>query len=73
MKVVFETGNCYIQDKTRAIKTPIEERNGASVFDLRRPKCQVNQERANNMGRLQALMENEENGNEGFVRQAGPS
>ena len=71
-KVVFETGNCYIQDKTRTIKTPIEERNGAYVFDLWRPKCPVNQERTINTGRFQALMENEENGNEGFVRQAGP-
>jgi len=33
-KVVFETGNSYIQDKTRTIKTPIEERNGAYVLHL---------------------------------------
>ena len=33
-KVVFEAGNSYIQDKTRTIKTPIEERNGAYVFDI---------------------------------------
>ena len=33
-QVVFETGNCYIQDRTRTITTQIEERNGAYVFDL---------------------------------------
>ena len=70
-KVVFETGNCYIQDKTRTIKTPIEERNGAYVFDLWRPKFPGNQERTINTGRFQALVENDEGGNEGFVRQAG--
>ena len=70
-KVVFETGNCYIQDKTRTIKTPIEERNGAYVFDLWRPKGLGNQEGTINSGRYQALMENGEGGNEGFARQAG--
>ena len=71
-KVVFETGNCYIEDRTRTIKMPIEERTGAYVFDLWRPKCPGNQEMTINTGRLQALMENEESGNEGLVRQAGP-
>jgi hypothetical protein len=70
-KVVFESGNSYIQDKTRTIKTPKEERNGAYVFDLWRPKGPGNQERTINAGRHQALMESRERGNEGFVRQAG--
>ena len=70
-KVVFETGNCYIQDRTRTIKTPIEERNGAYVFDLWRPKHPDSQEGAISTGRYQALMENGDKDNEGFVRQAG--
>ena len=70
-KVVFETGNSYIHDKTRTVKTPIEERNGAYVFDIWRPKFAGNQGGAVNTGRYQALMDNEGNGNEGFARQAG--
>ena len=70
-KVVFETGNSYIHDKTRTIKTPIEERNGAYVFDIWRPKFIGNQDRTVNTGRYQALMENGGVGNEGFARQAG--
>ena len=57
-KVVFETGNTYIHDKTRTIKTPLEERNGGYVFDIWRPKFASNR--------------NGGNGNEGFARQAGP-
>jgi len=68
-KVVFETGNSYIEDKTRTIRTPIEERNGGYVFDIWRPKLGVNQNGTINIGRYQALME--DGGNKGFVRQAG--
>ena len=70
-KVVFEAGNSYIQDKTRTIKTPIEERNGAYVFDIWRPKAPANQNKTISTGRYQALMEAVDSDNEGFVRQAG--
>ena len=64
--------NGNILDLWDKMMEPLEERNGAYVFDLWRPKCPGNQERTINTGRFQALMESEENGNEGFVRQAGP-
>jgi hypothetical protein len=70
-KVVFESGNSYIQDKTRTIKTPIEERNGAFVFDIWRPKAPTNHGSGVNVNRYQALMEVGDSGNEGFSRQAG--
>ena len=70
-KVVFEAGNSYIQDKTRTIKTPIEERNGAYVFDIWRPKAPGNQGNVINTGRYQALREVDNQINKGFVRQAG--
>ena len=66
-KVVFEKGNSYIEDKTRTIRTPIEERNGGYVFDIWRPKATGIQGQTINTGRYQALMED----NEGFARQAG--
>ena len=69
--VVFESGNSYIQDKTRTIKTPIEERNGAYVFDIWRPKAPGNHGNVVNTGRYQALMEVQDDDNKGFVRQAG--
>jgi hypothetical protein len=69
-KVVFESGNSYIQDKTRTIRTPIEERNGAFVFDIWRPKAPVNHGNAVNANRYQALMEVEDSANKGFSRQA---
>ena len=61
-KVVFEKGNSYIVDKTRKVKTRIEERNDAYVFDLWMPKdarSSWEDERAVHTGRYQALMENE--------------
>ena len=70
-KVVFEIGNSYSQDKTRAIKTPIEERNGTYVFDIWRPKAPVNRSEVSNTGRYQALMEVDDSDNKGFARQAG--
>ena len=69
-KVVFESGNSYIQDKTRTIKTPIEERNGAYVFDIWRPRAPGNHGNMVNTGRHQALMEVQDSGNKDFVRQA---
>ena len=69
-KVVFESGNSYIQDKTRTIKTPIEERNGAFVFDIWRPKGLGNPANTVNTGRYQALMEVRDEDNRGFSRQA---
>ena len=71
-KVVFESGNSYIQDKTRTMRTPIEERNGAFVFDIWRPKGAGNNGNTVNTGRYQALMEVEGGDNQGFARQAGP-
>jgi hypothetical protein len=72
-KVVFESGNSYIQDRTRTIKTPIEERNGAFVFDIWRPKAAVNHDKSVNANRYQALAEVRDGDNEdnqGFTRQA---
>ena len=69
-KVVFESGNSYIQDKTRTIRTPIEERNGAFVFDIWRPKAARNSDNVINTGRYQALMEADNSDNQGFFRQA---
>ena len=72
-KVIFQKDNSYIEDKSGRIKTPIEEINGAFVFDLWMPKRGDNHEGTIHIGRLQALMEGERNGNEGFARQAGPN
>ena len=69
-KVVFESGHSYIQDKTRTIKTPIEERNGAFVFDIWRPKSSNSNGNTVNTGRYQALMEVGGDDNQGFTRQA---
>ena len=54
------------------MRTPIEERNGVFVFDLRMPKgkCCEHEKKAVNTGRFQALMEDERNSNQGFARQA---
>ena len=69
-QVVFEAGNSYIQDKTRTIKTTIEERNGAFVFDIWRPKVSNNQVNVVNTGRYQTLMGGHNDDNLGFSRQA---
>ena len=69
--MVFEAGNSYIQDKTRTIKTPTEERNGAYVFDIWRPKASGNQGNVVNTGRYQALMEVEDHVSKDFSRQVG--
>ena len=69
-KVIVETGNSYIQDRIRTIKTPIEERSGAYVFDIWRPKVIGNQGNRVNTGRYQALMEVADN--KDFARQVGP-
>ena len=67
-EVVFEGGNSYITDKTDRVKTAIQERNGAFVFDLWMPKVKNESIMNVNTGRFHALME-EENDNEDFVRQ----
>jgi hypothetical protein len=36
-KIIFQKGNSYIGDRSGRTKTPIEERNGAFVFDLWMP------------------------------------
>ena len=50
------------------MKTTIQERNGAVVFDLGMPKGNKEANTKVNIGRYQALME-EENDNRIFVRQ----
>jgi len=70
-RVIFQKGNSYIEDRSGTIKTPIEERNGAFVFDLWKPKSGDNQAGTIHTGRFQALMEDDSGGNKGFVRQAG--
>ena len=72
-KVIFQTGNSYIEDKSGRVRTLIEERNGAFVFDLWKPKHSDNHAGEIHTGRFQALMEDEGGVNEGFVRQAGPA
>ena len=72
-KVIFQKGNTYIEDKSGRVRTPIEERNGAFVFDLWKPKRGDNHEATIHTGRFQALMEDEGHDNEGFARQAGPT
>ena len=71
-RVIFQEGNSYIEDRSGRIKTPIEERNGAFVFDLWKPKRGDNNEWTIHEGGFQALMEDKGNDNEGFVRQEGP-
>ena len=72
-KVIFQKGNSYIEDTSGRAKTPIEERNGAFVFDLWMPKRGDNHEGTIQTGRLQALIEDERNYNEGSIRQVGPN
>ena len=65
-RVVFDNGGSYIQNKATGIKTVIEDRNGAYVFDLWIPRA--NQESQVNTGKYQALMEREEDNQDmGFV------
>ena len=67
-RVVFQKGNSYIEDRSGKIKTPIEKRNGAFVFDLWKPKRSDKREGTIHIGRFQALMEDEGDDNEGFAR-----
>ena len=57
-RVVFDAGGSYIQNKTTGVKTDIEDRNGAYVFDLWIPRGHC--ETQVNTGRYQALMEADE-------------
>ena len=66
-KLVFEKGNSYISEKSGKVKTTIQERNGAFVFDLWMPKGKEGAIANVNANRYQALMEEDE-GNEDFVR-----
>ena len=72
-KVIFQKGNRYIEDRSGRVRMPLEERSGAFVFDLWKPRRGDNHEAILHTGRFQALMEDEGNENEGFVRQTGPS
>ena len=67
-KVSFQKGNSYIEDRSGRIKTPIEEINRVGLW---MPKRGDNHEGTSHTGRFQALMEDERNVDEGFVRQAG--
>ena len=71
-KVIFQKGNSYIEDRSGRIKTPVQERNGAFMFDLWKPKRRDNHGGTIHTGRFQALMEDEGHDNEGFARLAGP-
>ena len=65
-RVVFDNGGSFIQNKATGVKTAIEDRNGAYVFDLWIPRA--SQESQVNTGRYQALMEREEDKQDmGFV------
>ena len=66
--VVFERGNSYVTDKTGKVKTAMQERNGAFVFDLWIPKVKNESITGINTGRYQAFIE-EENDNGDFARQ----
>jgi len=72
-KVVFQKGNTYIENKSGRLRTPIDEINGAFVFDLwmLKDSCCNNQRRTRNTGRFQALTGDGAKGNSGFARQAG--
>ena len=64
-RVVFDAGGSYIQNKATGVKTDIEDRNGAYVFDLWIPRGKS--ESRVNTGRYQALLEEDEGNNMGFV------
>ena len=66
-KVVFEKDNSYISDKSGKVKTTIQERNGAFVFDLWMPKGNEATIAKAKDNRYQALMEEDED-NEDFAR-----
>ena len=65
-RVVFDNGGSYTQNKTTGVKTVIEDRNGAYVFDLWIPRGRS--EAQVNTGKYQALMEeDEDNQDVGFT------
>ena len=65
--VVFDKGNSYILDKTSWIKTAIDERGGAYVFDMWIPKGNEDNQSVNT-GRYQALIDQDNSDN---TRQLG--
>ena len=65
-KVVFERRNSYIADKSGKVRTAIQARNVACVFDLWMPKVNNDPIKSVNTGRYQALIE-EENDKGDFV------
>ena len=67
-RVVFDNGGSYIQHKATGVKTVIEDRNGAYVFDLWIPRdnAQSVSGKHGYSGKYWgALAEQEDNGNEG--------
>ena len=71
--VVFDDGDSYIVNKATGVKTVIEDRNGAFVFDIWVPKGNDEQRQQTNTGYQgkywQALVEDDQgNEQEGFAR-----
>ena len=51
-RVVFDKGDSFIQNKTTGVKTAIEDRNGAYVFDLWIPRGNQVQQSSGYQGKL---------------------
>ena len=71
--VVFDDGDSYIVNKATGVKTVIEDRNGAFVFDIWVPKGNDEQRQQTNTGYQgkywQALVEDDQGSEqEGFAR-----
>ena len=64
--VVFDRGNSFIMDKSTRVKTKIDERNGAYVFDLWVPKVSGTPAKVST-GRYDALRTEEDSCDTGFV------
>ena len=68
-KVVFDEGGSYIIHKASGVKTAIEDRNGAFVFDIWVPRGNDQRSSGYQGKYFQALQEEEEEANQemGFV------
>ena len=64
-RVVFDKGNSFIENKSTGIKTAIEDRNGAYVYDLWIPRDNHVQQHSGYQGKLwSAFVENESEANQ---------
>ena len=67
-KVVFDDGDSYILNKATGVKTRMEDRNGAFVFDIWVPRGKEEETSGYNGKFFGALDdEHEDNGNVGFA------